>query len=135
MVWREKIDDYSAGYSYTAAPLIAEGLLLTGVSGGEFGVVGRGKRDPKTGKMVWTRPVVEGHMGYKTARKTASPQHHQRQLAWRDLEDRRRGQPAGRFLRCQDRSGLFRYRQPGSLEQPRAQGRQPVFRPRPWPSM
>ena len=30
VVWREKIDDYSAGYSYTAAPLIAEGLLMTG---------------------------------------------------------------------------------------------------------
>jgi alcohol dehydrogenase (cytochrome c) len=66
VVWREKIDDYSAGYSYTAAPLIAEGLLMTGVSGGEFGVVGRVEaRDPKTGKMVWTRPVVEGHMGFK----------------------------------------------------------------------
>jgi alcohol dehydrogenase (cytochrome c) len=66
VVWREKIDDYSAGYSYTAAPLIAEGLLLTGVSGGEFGVIGRVEaRDPKTGKMVWSRPVVEGHMGYK----------------------------------------------------------------------
>ncbi len=66
VVWREKIDDYSAGYSYTAAPLIADGLLLTGVSGGEFGVVGRVEaRDPKTGKMVWSRPMVEGHMGYK----------------------------------------------------------------------
>lgn len=66
VVWREKIDDYSAGYSYTAAPLIAEGLLITGLSGGEFGVVGRVEaRDPKTGKMVWVRPVVEGHMGYK----------------------------------------------------------------------
>ncbi len=66
VVWREKIDDYAAGYSQTAAPLIAEGLLLTGVSGGEFGVVGRVEaRDPKTGKMVWSRPVVEGHMGYK----------------------------------------------------------------------
>ena len=66
VAWREKIDDYSAGYSYTAAPLIAEGLLLTGVSGGEFGVVGRVEaRDPNTGKMVWTRPMVEGHMGYK----------------------------------------------------------------------
>ena len=66
VVWREKIDDYSAGYSYTAAPLIADGLLLTGVSGGEFGVIGRVEaRDPKTGKMVWSRPVVEGHMGYK----------------------------------------------------------------------
>lgn len=65
VVWREKIDDYSAGYSYTAAPLMADGLLLTGLSGGEFGVVGRIEaRDPKTGKMVWSRPTVEGHMGY-----------------------------------------------------------------------
>ena len=65
VVWREKIDDYRAGYSYTAAPLIAEGLLITGLSGGEFGVVGRVEaRDPKTGKMVWSRPTVEGHMGF-----------------------------------------------------------------------
>jgi alcohol dehydrogenase (cytochrome c) len=65
VVWREKIDDYSAGYSYSAAPLIADGLLITGLSGGEFGVVGRVEaRDPKTGKMVWSRPTVEGHMGY-----------------------------------------------------------------------
>jgi alcohol dehydrogenase (cytochrome c) len=66
VVWKEKIDDYAAGYSASAAPLIAGGLLLTGVSGGEFGVVGRVEaRDPKTGQMVWVRPVVEGHMGYK----------------------------------------------------------------------
>jgi alcohol dehydrogenase (cytochrome c) len=65
VVWKEKIDDFAAGYSSSAAPLIAGGLLLTGVSGGEFGVVGRVEaRDPKTGKMVWVRPVVEGHMGF-----------------------------------------------------------------------
>ncbi|HYD63385.1 MAG TPA: PQQ-dependent methanol/ethanol family dehydrogenase [Noviherbaspirillum sp.] len=66
VVWKEKIDDYAAGYSSTAAPLIAKGLLLTGVSGGEFGVVGRVEaRDPRTGQLVWVRPTVEGHMGYK----------------------------------------------------------------------
>lgn len=65
VVWKEKIDDYAAGYSATAAPLIAGGLLLTGVSGGEFGVIGRVEaRDPKTGQLVWVRPTVEGHMGY-----------------------------------------------------------------------
>ena len=64
--WKEKIDNYADGYSASAAPLIAGGLLLTGVSGGEFGVIGRVEaRDPKTGKMVWVRPVVEGHMGKK----------------------------------------------------------------------
>ncbi|WP_396268268.1 PQQ-dependent methanol/ethanol family dehydrogenase [Ideonella sp.] len=66
VVWKEKIDNYADGYSGTAAPLIAGGLLLTGVSGGEFGVVGRVEaRNPKTGQLVWTRPTVEGHMGYK----------------------------------------------------------------------
>ncbi|MEK8032776.1 PQQ-dependent methanol/ethanol family dehydrogenase [Ideonella sp. DXS29W] len=66
LVWKEKIDDYQAGYSNTAAPIIAGGLLLTGVSGGEFGVVGRVEaRDAKTGQLVWVRPTVEGHMGYR----------------------------------------------------------------------
>jgi len=65
VAWKEKIEDYAAGYSATAAPIIANGLLLTGVSGGEFGVVGRVEAcDSKTGKMVWSRPTVEGHMGY-----------------------------------------------------------------------
>lgn len=65
VVWKEKIDDYAAGYSASAAPLIANGLLITGVSGGEFGVVGRVEaRNPKTGQLVWVRPTVEGHMGY-----------------------------------------------------------------------
>jgi alcohol dehydrogenase (cytochrome c) len=66
VVWKEKIDEYSAGYSATAAPIIAKGLVLTGVSGVEFGVIGRVEaRDAKTGKMVWVRPTVEGHMGTK----------------------------------------------------------------------
>ena len=65
LVWKEKIEDYHGGYSATAAPLIVKGMVVTGVSGGEFGVVGRlDARDAKTGKMIWTRPVVEGHMGY-----------------------------------------------------------------------
>ena len=66
IVWKEKVADYSAGYSMSAAPLIAKGLLLTGVSGGEFGVVGRvDARNPRTGQLVWSRPMIEGHMGYK----------------------------------------------------------------------
>ena len=66
VVWKEKLDDYGAGYSSTAAPLIVKGMVITGVSGGEFGAVGRlDARDALTGKMVWTRPTVEGHMGYQ----------------------------------------------------------------------
>ena len=66
VVWKETVDDFKAGYSMSAAPLIANGLVITGVSGGEFGIIGRVEaRDAKTGKLVWIRPTVEGHMGYK----------------------------------------------------------------------
>jgi len=64
VVWRDQIADYKAGYSYTAAPLIVDGLIITGNSGGEFGIVGEVQaRDAETGDLVWTRPVIEGHMG------------------------------------------------------------------------
>ncbi len=64
-VWREKVDDYHAGYSMSAAPIVVKGMVITGVSGGEFGVIGRLEaRDAKTGKLKWIRPTVEGHMGY-----------------------------------------------------------------------
>ncbi|WP_422047931.1 PQQ-dependent methanol/ethanol family dehydrogenase [Shimia sp.] len=64
VVWRDKIEDYKAGYSYTAAPMIVNGLVVTGNSGGEFGIVGAVQaRDAETGEMVWERPVIEGHMG------------------------------------------------------------------------
>ncbi len=66
VVWKEKVDDYAAGYSMTAAPMIVKGMVISGVSGGEFGVLGRVEaRDAKTGKLVWMRPTVEGNMGYK----------------------------------------------------------------------
>ena len=64
VVWNKKIADYKAGYSYTAAPLIVDGMIITGNSGGEFGIVGEVQaRDAETGDMIWTRPVIEGHMG------------------------------------------------------------------------
>jgi len=64
VVWNKKIADYKAGYSYTAAPLIVDGMIITGNSGGEFGIVGEVQaRDAETGELVWTRPVIEGHMG------------------------------------------------------------------------
>ncbi|MEM1045355.1 MAG: PQQ-dependent methanol/ethanol family dehydrogenase [Pseudomonadota bacterium] len=75
-VWRKKIGDYEAGYSATAAPLIvpteAHGpLLLTGNSGGEFGVVGAVQaRNPENGELVWSRPVIEGHMGTLNGQET-----------------------------------------------------------------
>ena len=63
--WKKKVADYKAGYSLTAAPLIVKGKVITGVSGGEFGIVGKVEAyDATTGKIAWSRPTVEGHMGY-----------------------------------------------------------------------
>ncbi len=62
--WRKKIADYKAGYSLTSAPIIVNGLVITGNSGGEFGIVGAVQaRDAESGELVWERPVIEGHMG------------------------------------------------------------------------
>lgn len=46
------IGEYKDGYSITAAPLIVKDLVITGVAGGEFGIVGKVEaRDPKLGKL------------------------------------------------------------------------------------
>ncbi|WP_439523553.1 PQQ-dependent methanol/ethanol family dehydrogenase [Marivita sp.] len=64
VVWRDQINDYKAGYSYTAAPLVVGDLVITGNSGGEFGIVGSVQaRNVENGDLVWERPVIEGHMG------------------------------------------------------------------------
>ena len=132
VVWKEKLGDYAAGYSATAAPIIAKGKLITGVSGGEFGVVGRiDARDPLTGKLIWTRPTVEGHMGYawngwRQGRKRHF-RHHQRHLDRRPLANRRRSDLERRHLRSGNQPDLRRHRQPGPVEQPPASGRQPVL--------
>ncbi len=69
VVWTKEIDDFKGGYSYTAPPLIVPSkafgpLVVTGVSGGEFGIVGRiDARKADNGELVWTRPTIEGHMG------------------------------------------------------------------------
>jgi len=62
--WKKKLGNYKAGYSITAAPMIVDGKVISGVSGGEFGIIGKVEaRDAKTGDLVWSRPTIEGHMG------------------------------------------------------------------------
>jgi alcohol dehydrogenase (cytochrome c) len=64
VVWKADLGDFTAGYSFTAAPLIVKGKVITGVSGGEFGIVGRVDAwDAVTGEHIWSRPTIEGHMG------------------------------------------------------------------------
>lgn len=65
VVWSKKVADHKEGYSISAAPMIVNGKLITGVAGGEFGVVGKIQAyNPENGELLWMRPTIEGHMGY-----------------------------------------------------------------------
>jgi alcohol dehydrogenase (cytochrome c) len=60
-IWKSKAADYKEGYSMTHAPLVAGGVLMTGISGGEYGTRGLLKGwDLKTGKELWTRYTTAG---------------------------------------------------------------------------
>jgi alcohol dehydrogenase (cytochrome c) len=55
-IWTQKAADYKDGYSMTHAPLIAGGVLITGISGGEYGSRGfLDGWDLKTGEKKWHR--------------------------------------------------------------------------------
>lgn len=56
VLWKQKAAEYKDGYSMTHAPLIAGGVLLTGISGGEYGARGfLNGWDLKTGEKKWHR--------------------------------------------------------------------------------
>ncbi len=60
-LWRSNAIDYKAGYSMTVAPLVADGVLITGISGGEYGIRGFiDGWDPETGKHLWRTYTVAG---------------------------------------------------------------------------
>ena len=60
-VWKQKAADYKQGYSITHAPLIAGGVLITGISGGEYGARGfLNGWDLKTGEKKWHRWTTAG---------------------------------------------------------------------------
>jgi alcohol dehydrogenase (cytochrome c) len=55
-LWRQQAADYKQGYSMTHAPLIAGNVLITGISGGEYGARGFiDGWDLKTGAKKWHR--------------------------------------------------------------------------------
>jgi len=55
-LWKIKVADWKNGYSITGAPTVAGGVLITGISGADFGVRGfLDGYDPATGKHLWRR--------------------------------------------------------------------------------
>ena len=60
-LWKNKFAEWKDGYSSIVAPLIANGVLVTGMSGAEFGVRGfLDGWDPETGKVLWRRYTIPG---------------------------------------------------------------------------
>ncbi len=53
-VWKTQVGPWQQGYSITAAPLYLDGMVITGISGGEFAIRGRLTAfDAQTGKEKW----------------------------------------------------------------------------------
>ena len=53
-VWSVKNGDHKEGATATNAPLVVKNMVLTGISGGEFGVRGHlTAYDTETGKLIW----------------------------------------------------------------------------------
>jgi alcohol dehydrogenase (cytochrome c) len=60
-VWKQKAAEWKDGYSQTVAPLVANGVLVTGISGAEFGIRGFiDGWDPDTGTKLWRRYTTAG---------------------------------------------------------------------------
>src|SRR5438105_12547544 len=53
-VWRTPVEDWHNGYGITNAPLYYDGIVYSGITGGEFGIRGRlTALEAKTGKIQW----------------------------------------------------------------------------------
>ena len=68
-LWTTTVADNKAAYYISLAPLIANGKLMVGTSGGEFGVRGFvAALDPETGKELWRTYTIPapGEPGHET---------------------------------------------------------------------
>jgi quinohemoprotein ethanol dehydrogenase len=61
VAWKTLVMPWQQGYSITNAPLYVDGMVITGVSGGEYGIRGRlTAYDAETGKEVWRFYTIPG---------------------------------------------------------------------------
>ncbi len=61
VAWETAVEDYARGYYMTLAPLVANGKVMVGVSGGEFGIRGFvAALDARTGKPAWKTYTIPG---------------------------------------------------------------------------
>lgn len=58
-VWKTNSIDFKDGYSFTVTPLIADGVVIVGISGGEYGIRGYIEGyDAQTGERLWRTYTV-----------------------------------------------------------------------------
>jgi alcohol dehydrogenase (cytochrome c) len=55
-IWKVRLAEWKDGYSITSAPTVANGVVMQGISGGEYGIRGFiDGYDPATGKRIYRR--------------------------------------------------------------------------------
>jgi alcohol dehydrogenase (cytochrome c) len=60
-LWEVQVADTMLGYSLTSAPLALKDKIVTGISGGEYGIIGFLEAfDPATGKRLWRINSIPG---------------------------------------------------------------------------
>jgi len=68
-IWKQKFADWREGYYATGAPIVAGGVLISGMAGGESTTRGfLDGWDPETGKKLWRRYTIPapGEKGHET---------------------------------------------------------------------
>lgn len=83
LLWETQIADPEKGYSETMAPTVADGKVLIGTNGGEYGIRGFVKAfDANSGKELWTFYTIpeKGHEGV-WAENDATGRHMKRDIA------------------------------------------------------
>jgi alcohol dehydrogenase (cytochrome c) len=61
LLWEKQIDDTMLGYSITSPPLVVKDKIITGITGGEFGVRAYiDAYEPATGKRLWRWYTIPG---------------------------------------------------------------------------
>src|SRR5258705_12598206 len=64
VVWKTPLEKWENGYTITSAPLYYDGIVYSGITGGEFGVRGRlTALDAKTGAILWRWYTLPGPRG------------------------------------------------------------------------
>jgi alcohol dehydrogenase (cytochrome c) len=84
-VWKQKAAEWKDGYSMTMAPLVANGVLITGMSGAEFGIRGFiDGWDADTGSHLWRRYTIpaRGEKGNETWPQDSDAWEHGGGSAW-----------------------------------------------------